>query len=42
MITLVTIVLSVWLQNETITWAFVAGSILVLFGVYVGALRRSR
>jgi hypothetical protein len=29
-----------WLQSERITWAFAAGSVLVLIGVYVGALRR--
>ena len=40
LIPLVTLVLSAWLQNERITWAFVAGSILVLMGVYFGALRR--
>jgi hypothetical protein len=28
-------------EDERITWAFAAGSILVLIGVYVGALRRS-
>jgi drug/metabolite transporter (DMT)-like permease len=41
LIPLVTVVLSAWLQDETITWAFVAGSILVLCGVYFGALRGS-
>jgi drug/metabolite transporter (DMT)-like permease len=40
LIPLVTVVLSAWLQDERITWAFVAGSILVLVGVYFGALRR--
>jgi drug/metabolite transporter (DMT)-like permease len=40
LIPLVTIVLSAWLQDERITWSFVAGSILVLIGVYFGALRR--
>jgi hypothetical protein len=29
-----------WLQEEEITWAFAACSVLVLTGVYVGALRR--
>lgn len=33
LIPLVTLVLSAWLQDERITWAFVAGSILVLMGV---------
>ena len=27
-------------EDERITWAFAAGSVLVLIGVYVGALRR--
>ena len=40
LIPLVAIVLAWWLQDERITWAFAAGSILVLIGVYVGALRR--
>jgi drug/metabolite transporter (DMT)-like permease len=40
LIPLVTVVLSAWLQDEPITWAFAAGSILVLAGVYFGALRR--
>jgi drug/metabolite transporter (DMT)-like permease len=40
LIPLVTVVLSAWLQDERITWAFAAGSILVLAGVYVGALKR--
>lgn len=40
LIPLVTVTLSAWLQNERITWAFAAGSILVLLGVYFGALRR--
>jgi len=34
----VTIVLSVWLQDERISWAFLGGSVLVLVGVYFGAL----
>lgn len=42
LIPLVTIVLSAWLQDERITGAFVAGSILVLVGVYFGALRPQR
>ena len=38
LIPLVAIVLAWWLQDERITLAFAAGSILVLIGVYVGAL----
>jgi drug/metabolite transporter (DMT)-like permease len=34
------ILLASWLQDEEITWTFAAGSVLVLIGVYVGALRR--
>jgi drug/metabolite transporter (DMT)-like permease len=40
LIPLVTIVLSAWLQDERITWEFAVGSVLVLGGVYFGALRR--
>jgi drug/metabolite transporter (DMT)-like permease len=40
LIPLVTLAISAWLQDEQITPAFVAGSLLVLVGVYVGALRR--
>ncbi len=40
LIPLVAIVLSVWLQDERITWAFAVGSVLVLIGVYFGVLRR--
>jgi drug/metabolite transporter (DMT)-like permease len=40
LIPLVTVALSAWLQDERITWAFAVGSILVLIGVYFGALRR--
>ena len=40
LIPLVAIVLASWLQDEEITWAFAAGSVLVLIGVYVGTLRR--
>jgi drug/metabolite transporter (DMT)-like permease len=40
LIPLVAILLAAWLQDERLTWAFVGGSALVLFGVYVGALRR--
>jgi drug/metabolite transporter (DMT)-like permease len=37
---LVTVTLSAWLEDERITWAFAAGSVLVIAGVYFGALRR--
>ena len=40
LIPLVTVVVSAWLQDESMTPAFAAGSALVLLGVYVGALRR--
>lgn len=40
LIPLVTVVLAAWLQDEPITGAFAVGSILVLIGVYFGALRR--
>jgi drug/metabolite transporter (DMT)-like permease len=40
LIPIVAILLASWLQDEGITWAFAAGSVLVLIGVYVGALRR--
>jgi drug/metabolite transporter (DMT)-like permease len=39
LIPLVTVVVSAWLHDEAITPAFAAGSILVLSGVYVGAVR---
>jgi drug/metabolite transporter (DMT)-like permease len=39
LIPLVTVAVSAWLQDEEITPAFAAGSVLVLVGVYVGALR---
>ena len=39
---LVAIVLASWLLDERITGTFVAGSILVLIGVYLGALRPVR
>lgn len=42
LIPLVTIVLSAWLQDERITWSFAWGSLLVLAGTYVGALRHAR
>ncbi|MGH2749618.1 MAG: DMT family transporter [Actinomycetota bacterium] len=41
LIPLVTVVLSAWLQDEQITWVFAMGSMLVLVGVYFGALRRA-
>jgi drug/metabolite transporter (DMT)-like permease len=37
---LVTVVLSAWLQGERFAWTFGAGVVLVLAGVYLGALRR--
>jgi drug/metabolite transporter (DMT)-like permease len=40
LIPLVTVVVSAWLQDERITPAFAGGALLVLVGVYVGALRR--
>ena len=36
---IVTVLLSVWLDEEPVGIAFVFGGILVLAGVYVGALR---
>ena len=39
LIPLVTIALSAWLLDERVTWSFAGGSILVLAGVYFGALR---
>ena len=39
LIPLVTVPVSAWLQDEPITASFVVGSVLVLVGVYVGALR---
>jgi len=42
LIPLVTVPVSAWLQNEPITWSFLVGSLLVLTGVYIGALRASR
>ena len=39
LIPLVAILLSVWLQDERITWTFAGGSALVLLGVYFGVLR---
>jgi drug/metabolite transporter (DMT)-like permease len=40
LIPLVTVAISAWLQDEPITPAFALGALLVLAGVYVGALRR--
>ena len=40
LIPLVTVVVSAWLHNERITPAFAVGSVLVLAGVYIGAIRR--
>jgi drug/metabolite transporter (DMT)-like permease len=40
MIPPVTIALSAWLQDERITLVFLGGTVLVLAGVYVGALLR--
>jgi drug/metabolite transporter (DMT)-like permease len=40
-IPLVGIVLAAWLLDEPITGAFAAGAVLVLAGVYLGALRQS-
>jgi drug/metabolite transporter (DMT)-like permease len=39
LIPLVTVVLSAWLDDEPIGWGLVLGGLLVLVGVYVGALR---
>jgi drug/metabolite transporter (DMT)-like permease len=39
LIPLVNVVVAAWLQDEGVTWAFAVGSILVLIGVYFGALR---
>ena len=36
---IVTVLLSAWLDDEPITAALVLGGVLVLAGVYVGALR---
>jgi drug/metabolite transporter (DMT)-like permease len=40
LIPLVTVVVSAWLHGERITPAFAVGSVLVLAGVYIGAIRR--
>jgi drug/metabolite transporter (DMT)-like permease len=39
LIPVVTVVLSAWLDDEPVGWALVGGGVLVLAGVYVGALR---
>lgn len=41
LVPLVGIVLSAWLLDESITSTFAAGSVLILIGVYLGALRGS-
>jgi drug/metabolite transporter (DMT)-like permease len=41
LIPLVTVVISAWLQDDAVTPAFAVGSVLVLLGVYISALRRS-
>jgi drug/metabolite transporter (DMT)-like permease len=42
LIPVVTIALSAWLDDEALTAELLVGGLLVLAGVYVGALRRSR
>lgn len=42
LIPLVTIVLASWLANEQVTWLFIFGGALVIFGVWVGALAPAR
>lgn len=37
----VTVALSAWLDDEPVGWALVGGGLLVVAGVYVGALRRA-
>jgi drug/metabolite transporter (DMT)-like permease len=39
LIPVVTVVLSAWLDDEPVGWSLVLGGLLVLVGVYVGALR---
>jgi drug/metabolite transporter (DMT)-like permease len=39
LIPIVTVVLSAWLDDEPVGWTLVVGGVLVLGGVYVGALR---
>jgi len=42
LIPFVTVVLSAWLDQEPVTLGLVVGGLLVLVGVYVGALRQAR
>jgi drug/metabolite transporter (DMT)-like permease len=42
LIPIVTVVLSAWLDEESITASFVIGGLFVILGVYIGALRPSR
>jgi drug/metabolite transporter (DMT)-like permease len=42
LIPFVTVVLSAWLDQEPVTGGLVLGGLLVLAGVYVGALRPAR
>lgn len=42
LIPFVTVVLSAWLDQEPVTGGLVLGGLLILAGVYVGALRRAR
>lgn len=37
-----TVVYSAWLLDESVTWELIVGGGLVLFGVYVGGLRRTK
>ncbi|THV33495.1 DMT family transporter [Glycomyces buryatensis] len=41
-IPVVTIMLSAWLDDEPLTWSLLLGAPLILFGVYLGALRPPR
>ena len=42
LIPLVTVMVAMWLAGETVTLIFIAGSTLVLMGVYIGALFETR
>lgn len=42
LIPFVTVMLSAWLDDEQVTGGLVIGALLVVAGVYIGALRRSR
>jgi drug/metabolite transporter (DMT)-like permease len=42
LIPFVTVLLSAWLDDESVGWGLVVGGLLVLVGVYVGALRPAR